>query len=100
MTSLLKLVAPALTPARPLVTGQVTSVVGLSVTVGGLRAAVGDLVRIESAVRAGGTLPAEVGAINGDRLTCLPLGQLTGVAAGARVFSTGGPLQIAVGHSL
>jgi len=88
------LLAPALTAARPLVTGRVTAVVGLSVTVGGLRAAVGDLVMIDSRV------PAEVVAIGGSSLTCLPLGPLTGISAGAPVLGTGGPLQVSVGAGL
>jgi flagellum-specific ATP synthase len=85
---------PALRVAAPEVFGQVTSVVGLSVSVGGIRAAVGDLVVIDERV------PAEVVSIDDEQLACLPLGPLSGISAGARVRNTGGPLQVPVGDSL
>jgi flagellum-specific ATP synthase len=91
---LLSLVSPGVAAARPLVTGRVTGVVGLSVSVEGLRAAVGDLVMIDSRV------PAEVVAIDGSRLACLPLGALAGISAGAPVVATGGPLRVPVGAGL
>ena len=37
-------------------------------------------------------VPAEVVAIDGERLTCLPLGPLAGISAGDRVRATGAPL--------
>jgi flagellum-specific ATP synthase len=92
--SLVDVMAPARAAARPVVSGEVTAVVGLSVSVGGLRAAVGDLVMINDRV------PAEVVAIDGERLTCLPLGALTGISAGAPVRNTGGPLRVPVGDGL
>jgi flagellum-specific ATP synthase len=92
--SLLDVMRPALRVAAPEVFGQVTSVVGLSVSVGGIRAAVGDLVIIDERV------PAEVVAIDDDQLACLPLGTLSGISAGARVRNTLGPLQIPVGDNL
>jgi flagellum-specific ATP synthase len=91
---LLDAVQPALRAAAPEVFGQVTSVVGLSVSVGGIRAAVGDLVIIDERV------PAEVVSIDDEQLACLPLGPLSGISAGARVRNTGGPLQVPVGDSL
>jgi flagellum-specific ATP synthase len=92
--SLVDLMAPARAAARPVVSGEVTAVLGLSVSVGGLRAAVGDLVLIDRRV------PAEVVAIDGARLTCLPLGSLAGISAGAPVSNTGGPLRVRVGAGL
>jgi flagellum-specific ATP synthase len=85
---------PALRVAAPEVFGRVSSVVGLSIAVSGIRAAVGDLVLIDERV------PAEVVAIDDDVLQCLPLGPLAGIASGDRVRNSGAPLQIPVGDSL
>jgi flagellum-specific ATP synthase len=86
-----------LSAGRPRVTGQVTSAIGLSVTVSGIGGRVGDLVRIGEGETA---MYAEVAAINGGQLTCLPLGNLTGIGAGSPVEATGSPLQVLVGDSL
>jgi len=83
--------------ATPQVLGRVISIVGLSVTVSGINGAVGDLFLIQGP---GDAVPAEVVSVEGDRLTCLPLGSLAGVGTGSRVTSTGAPLQIAVGPQL
>jgi flagellum-specific ATP synthase len=72
----------------------VTSIVGLSIAVAGIRAAVGDLVTIADRV------PAEVVSLDGERLTCLPLGPLAGIAVGARVHASGAPLSVPVGAGL
>jgi flagellum-specific ATP synthase len=48
----------------------------------------------------GGGLLAEVVAVSRERLTCMPLGELSGVHAGARVRATGMPLQVPVGEAL
>jgi len=89
--------AAAARAAGPRVVGQVVAVVGLSVTVSGIPGRVGDLVEIGGDTA---DVPAEVVAINGDRISCLPLGPLTGVGAGSPVRSTGAPLSIAVGPQL
>jgi flagellum-specific ATP synthase len=47
-----------------------------------------------------GGLLAEVVAVSRERLTCMPLGELSGVHAGARVRATGMPLQVPVGEAL
>jgi flagellum-specific ATP synthase len=60
-------------------------------------AAVGDLVEVNPATR---PLLAEVVAVGRDRLTCMPLGTLSGVHAGAPVRATGMPLQVPVGEAL
>ncbi|MFI5953585.1 FliI/YscN family ATPase [Cryptosporangium sp. NPDC051539] len=102
---------PAMRAARPEVTGRVDSVLGLSVAVVGVPGRVGDLVRIGgvgglAGVRGGpgpaeaSTVAAEVVALDGSRLSCLPLGPLGGVGAGDRAVNTGAPLQIQVGESL
>jgi flagellum-specific ATP synthase len=70
---------------------------GLTLTVTGVSAAVGDLVEVGPTGR---QLLAEVVAVAGDRLVCMPLGDLSGVHAGARVRPTGMPLQVPVGEAL
>ncbi|WNV76464.1 FliI/YscN family ATPase [Geodermatophilus sp. DSM 44513] len=84
--------------ARPLVTGSVVGAMGLTLTVEGVPAAVGDLVEIDPTPDGG--LLAEVVAVSRERLTCMPLGELSGVQAGARVRATGRPLQVPVGEAL
>ncbi|MCZ2858059.1 FliI/YscN family ATPase [Blastococcus sp. VKM Ac-2987] len=83
--------------ARPQVTGTVTGAMGLTLSVDGVSAAVGDLVEVDPADR---PLLAEVVAVGRDRLTCMPLGGLSGVHAGAPVRATGRPLQVPVGEAL
>jgi flagellum-specific ATP synthase len=91
------LMARARAAARPLVTGVVSGAMGLTLTVEGITAAVGDLVEIDPGPR---PLLAEVVALQHGRLTCMPLGDLSGVHAGARVRATGMPLQVPVGPAL
>jgi len=83
--------------ARPLSRGKVTGAVGLRVTVGGLEARVGELLRIGEGAEA---VLAEVAAIDGERVSCLPLGPIAGMSTGTPVVSTGGPLRVAVGPDL
>lgn len=83
--------APLAAPRR---FGRVSRVVGLSITVSGLDARIGDLVRL------GDTELAEVVAVGDDQCTCLPLGEMSGIGAGMRARSTGAPLQIQVGDEL
>lgn len=87
----------ALTAAQPLSRGKVTGAVGLRVTVSGLDARVGDLLQIGDGDEA---VFAEVAALDGERLSCLPLGPITGLGTGSPVVSTGGPLRISVGPDL
>ena len=84
--------------AGPLCLGRINRIVGLNVDVIGLEAAIGDGVLIH---RSGGApLDAEVVAINDRGLVCMPLGDLTGVRAGAKVEATGKPMTIKVGAQL
>ncbi|HVM64091.1 MAG TPA: EscN/YscN/HrcN family type III secretion system ATPase, partial [Acidimicrobiales bacterium] len=76
VTDLLQRAAGAGAPRR---TGRVARVVGLNLEVEGLEAGIGDGVIVETA---SGPLHAEVVAITDDRLTCMPLGELTGIRAG------------------
>src|SRR3954471_9960066 len=87
----------ALAAARPLTRGRVIGAVGLRVTVSGLQARVGDLLQIGDGADA---VLAEVAALDGDRLACLPLGPIAGLGGGSAVVSTGGPLRVAVGPDL
>ncbi len=87
----------ALTAARPISRGQVTGAVGLRVTVAGVSARVGDLLVVGQGTD---TIYAEVAAIDGERLSCLPLGPIAGIGTGSPVVSTGAPLRITVGEGL
>jgi flagellum-specific ATP synthase len=97
MTSLSERLGLARAAARPLVRGQVTSAVGLRVTVSGITARVGDLVRIGDGP---GAVLAEVAALDGDKLSCMPLGPLTGIGARSPVTSLDGPLRVPIGEEL
>jgi flagellum-specific ATP synthase len=87
----------ALAAAHPQAKGQVTGAVGLRVTVAGIEARVGDLLRIGEG---DDEILAEVAALDGNRLSCLPLGLITGLGNGSPVTNTGGPLRIQVGPDL
>ena len=91
------LLSRARSAARPQLTGQVTGAMGLTLTVEGITAAVGDLVEVSPSGR---PLLAEVVAVQRDRLTCMPLGDLSGVRSGAPARATGMPLQVPVGEAL
>jgi flagellum-specific ATP synthase len=82
---------------QPRRSGQVTRLVGMRIEVDGVPAAVGDALRI---YRAGGILDAEVVAVEGSRLACMPLGDLTGVRFGDRAEPVGGPMPVMVGAGL
>jgi flagellum-specific ATP synthase len=83
--------------ARPRTTGRVRSVVGMSVTVEGVQAAIGEAVCV---ARPGGELIAEVVAIEEDGMVCMPLGELAGVRSGAIVELAPGRLSVPVGDAL
>ncbi|HVC69125.1 MAG TPA: FliI/YscN family ATPase [Acidimicrobiales bacterium] len=84
----------AVAPRR---TGRVTRLVGLRIEVEGVAAAVGEAVRIW---RGGGVLDAEVVAVQGAALACMPLGDLAGVRYGDTVEALGRPLPVHVGEGL
>ncbi|GIF11054.1 FliI/YscN family ATPase [Actinoplanes teichomyceticus] len=87
----------AVAAARPTVSGRVTGAVGLRITVSGLEARVGELLQIGDGPEA---VLAEVAALDGQQLSCLPLGPIAGIGAGTPATSTGGPLRISVGPDL
>lgn len=86
----------ALRAAAPERIGTVTSVLGLSLEIAGLECAVGDLVT----VGAEPGLDAEVVAAVKGTIRCMPLGRLTGVAAGDTARSKGAPLLVPTGPGL
>lgn len=83
--------------ASPRRTGRVSRLVGLRLEVEGIEAAVGDAVRIW---RDGSILEAEVVAVQGSSLACMPLGELKGVRYGAPVEANGRPFTVHVGQQL
>lgn len=83
--------------ASPDVTGSITAAMGLTLTVGGISAAVGDMVEVTTT---GAPLVAEVVAVRDDALTCMPLGEVAGVRVGQQVRATDQPLQVPIGNAL
>jgi flagellum-specific ATP synthase len=98
MTALLDaLTEPALAAARPQRYGQVTQMVGMSIEVAGIPAAIGDgLLLLPGDER----IEAEVVALRDGRVVCLALGETAGLRAGTRVCAMGGPLPVRVGPEL
>jgi flagellum-specific ATP synthase len=98
MTGLLDaLTESALAAAQPRRYGQVTQMVGMSIEVAGLPAAIGDgllLLLGETEIQ------AEVVALRDARVVCLSLGETAGLRVGTRVVAMGGPLPVRVGHAL
>ena len=90
-------IAAAAGAAAPVACGTVSEVVGLGIGVRGVRCAVGELVTV---LTARGPLPAQVVAVHPDRTTCMPLGAVSGVAAGNPVLPTGLPLRVPAGPGL
>ncbi len=89
--------ADALAACRPQRLGTVRSIVGLSIDVVGLEAAVGDLVHVGEGAHA---VEAEVVAVSATSVRCMPLAHPVGLRAGMPVRSTGGELMVSVGDAL
>ncbi|RLV56469.1 FliI/YscN family ATPase [Aeromicrobium phragmitis] len=83
---------------RPVRRGTVERVLGLSVRVRGVSAAVGDVVRVDP--DAGPGTPLEVVAVDRAGVTCVPLGATTGLRPGQLVAATGRSLQVPTGEAL
>lgn len=83
---------------RPARRGTIDRVLGLSVRVRGVDAAVGDIVRVDP--DAGPDTPLEVVAVDAAGATCVPLGVTTGLRPGQLVAATGGGLRVPVGPAL
>jgi flagellum-specific ATP synthase len=98
MTGLLEALAePALAAARPRRYGHVTQMVGMSIEVAGLPAAIGDGLLL---LLGDAEVQAEVVALRDERVVCLALGDTNGLRTGTRVISLGGPLPVRVGPEL
>ncbi|HKU35501.1 MAG TPA: FliI/YscN family ATPase [Paenarthrobacter sp.] len=87
----------AVAAAAPQRVGTVTSVLGLGVEIAGLDCAVGELVTIGSGAE---TLDAEVVASVSGGVRCMPLGRLTGIAAGAPARAAGSSVLVPTGEGL
>lgn len=81
--------------------GYVRRVIGLTIEASGLSTSIGDtcVVEVKQGARES-RVPAEVVGFRDGRILMMPLGELTGIAPGARVVSAGQPLQIPVGQEL
>jgi flagellum-specific ATP synthase len=88
---------PALAAARPQRYGQVTQMVGMSIEVAGIPAAIGDGLLL---LPGDEQIEAEVVALRDGRVVCLALGETAGLRAGTRVCGLGGPLPVRVGPAL
>ncbi len=77
--------------------GTVLEVLGLIVEIGGLRAAVGDTLLVETRR---GQVEVEVVGFRGDRLLTTPLGPISGVSHGARAIHTRRGATVAVSEAL
>ena len=83
---------------RPVAGGRVVEIRGITVRVEGLRAAIGDLCRIEAS--AGELVAAEVVGFAQDTAVVMPLGDRGGIAPRDRVVSDGKPLSVVTGDGL
>ncbi len=92
-----QLLDSVLEAARPLVQGRVARVVGLNLEIDGLQLPIGEAVRVETE---SGPVIAEVIAVQGTGLVCMPLGDLRGVRAGDRAEAAEGATSVPVGPQL
>jgi flagellum-specific ATP synthase len=79
------------------VDGRITRVVGITAEASLVGAAIGDRCDVETAY---GWVPAEVTAFGNERALLMPLGELRGVAVGARVVRRGSSFAVAAGDLL
>ena len=86
--------------ARPQASGTVTGVRGLTVTVAGVDAAVGEIVTLHGAVPVAAEVVAVTSQANGVTLACMPIGTTEGIRAGQSVRATGSTLRVPVGEAL
>ncbi len=84
--------------AAPVVTGRVSRMVGLTIEVEGISAAVGDAVRILPQDAA--PIDGEVVSVTGRNLSCMPYGDPDGVRFGTPVQTLGRQTSVMVGESL
>ena len=87
----------ALVAAGPRLFGHVTQMVGMSIEVTGIPAAIGDGLLL---LPGNDQIHAEVVAIRTGRVVCLAFGDPVGIRVGTKVIALGGPLPVRVGHGL
>ncbi len=98
MTGLLEALAgPAMAAARPLRYGRVTRMVGMSIEVAGIPAAIGDGIVL---LPGDGRIDAEVVAVHDEAVVCVAFGETHGLRAGTWALSGGGPVPVRVGPEL
>ncbi len=98
MTTVLDdLYEPARAAARPRAYGRVDQVVGMSIEISGVPAAVGDGLLL---LPDDGPLQAEVVALRDGKSVCVAFGETTGLRAGTPATPIGRPLSILVGEGL
>ncbi len=79
------------------VSGEVVGVNGLTIWLQGVRSAIGDVLDLDIH---GQSLLAQVVGISGDRLACMPLGEMSGVAPGIKARATNSPVLVPIGDGL
>ena len=99
-----------LSPARLIVEGRLTRMVGLTLEASGCQAAIGELCnimapsydsnRVSSAHEGGVHIEAEVVGFSGDRLYLMPTGEIRGLVPNSRVIPTGRAYEAKVGGDL
>jgi len=82
---------------RPVASGHLVRVVGLTLEATGCRAPIGSLCKVETM---SGTMEAEVVGFSGDRLFLMPSEQITGVLPGAKVIPLTEAAQLPIGMEL
>ncbi|WP_165311989.1 flagellar protein export ATPase FliI [Vibrio ziniensis] len=83
--------------SRPIASGKLVRVVGLTLEATGCRAPIGSLCSVETM---SGSMEAEVVGFSGDRLFLMPSEQITGVLPGAKVTPLTGETGLPVGMEL
>jgi len=79
--------------------GRVSSVVGLVVEVGGLRASVGDICTIDTG-RHTRSVTAEVVGFRDEKLLLMPFEKVVGISEGSAAYHSGKPFNVPVGEGL
>ncbi len=80
--------------------GQISQIVGMTVEANGPACSVGDVCRIRQGMGARHETMAEVVGFKENKLLLMPLGNLSGISPGDRVFATGTQLKVKVGKAL
>jgi flagellum-specific ATP synthase len=79
--------------------GRVSRIIGLTIESVGPAVEIGEICRIQT-LKGSETFEAEVVGFREETVLLMPLGDMSGVGPGSKVFSTGHYLQVGVGESL